>query len=159
MPIRPSSVKGIDKAYDAVSYLLGECTTGERVAVIGGGLTGCEVAYDLFLKGKTPIIIEMKNDLIAQRGVCLANSSYLRDFFELHKVEVHLETTLKEIKDGSITVVTNGKENSIDVDSVILAIGYKPSPVSKDAILAGDARAIGNLKTTIWNAWDVAMKI
>ena len=159
VPIRPSSVKGIDKAYDAVSYLLGECTTGERVAVIGGGLTGCEVAYDLFLKGKTPIIIEMKNDLIAQRGVCLANSSYLRDFFELHKVEVHLETTLKEIKDGSITVVTNGKENSIDVDSVILAIGYKPSPVSKDAILAGDARAIGNLKTTIWNAWDVAMKI
>ena len=159
VPIRPSSVKGIDKAYDAVSYLLGECTTGERVAVIGGGLTGCEVAYDLFLKGKTPIIIEMKNDLIAQRGVCLANSSYLRDFFELHKVEVHLEITLKEIKDGSITVVTNGKENSIDVDSVILAIGYKPSPVSKDAILAGDARAIGNLKTTIWNAWDVAMKI
>lgn len=158
-PVRPHSVKGINKALDAEQYLSGKYSVGERVAVIGGGLTGSEVAYDLFLKGKTPIIIEMKNDLIAQRGVCLANSSYLRDFFELHNVEVHLETTLKEIKDGSIVVVSNGKETDIAVNSVILAIGYKPSPIKDASIVVGDAHTIGNLKTTIWDAWDVAMKL
>jgi 2-enoate reductase len=26
-------------------------------------------------------IVEMKNDLIAQKGVCMANSTYLREFF------------------------------------------------------------------------------
>ncbi len=41
---------------------------GERVVIVGGGLTGCEIAYDLILKGKQPIIVEMKNDLIAARA-------------------------------------------------------------------------------------------
>lgn len=158
-PIRPRSIKGIEKAYDAVQYLNGECKIGERVAVIGGGLTGSEVAYDLYNKGKTPIIVEMKNDIIAQKGVCLANSSYLRDFFELHNVEIHLETTLKEIQDGSIVVSENGNESNIEVDNVILAMGYRPSPVGQADSIVGDARSIGNLRTTIWNAWDTAMRI
>ena len=51
------------------------------VAVIGGGLTGSEIAYELALQGKQPILVEMKDDLISQKGVCLANSSYLREWF------------------------------------------------------------------------------
>ena len=35
------------------------------MAVIGGGLTGCEIAYELALQGKKVSVIEMKNDLIA----------------------------------------------------------------------------------------------
>ena len=40
----------------------------------------------------------------AIRGVCLANSSYLRDLFNLHKVEVHLESGVTEIGDGFIKI-------------------------------------------------------
>ena len=65
------------------------------VAVIGGGLTGCEIAYELALKGKKPIIVEMKDDLVSQKGVCLANSSYLREWFALHRIPVYLETMLR----------------------------------------------------------------
>ena len=39
----------------------------------------CEIAYELALHGKKVSIVEMKDDLIAQTGVCLANSSYLRE--------------------------------------------------------------------------------
>ena len=60
-------------------------------------LTGCEIAYDLYLQGKQPTIVEMKDDLIAVTGVCLANASYLRDFFKTNQVPVCLETSLKEI--------------------------------------------------------------
>ena len=71
------------------------------VIVIGGGLSGCEIALDLYNKGKTPVIVEMKNDLVAMRGVCLANTSYLRDFFALNKVDVRLNTGLVEIPMGT----------------------------------------------------------
>lgn len=156
--IAPRSIKGIEKAIDAVDYLLGT-DVKDRVAVIGGGLTGSEIALDLHLKGKTPIIIEMKNDLIAQKGVCLANSSYLRDYFKLHNVETHLETTLVEVKDNSIVVKDkSGKLSEIEVDNVILAMGYKPNPLTQ-GVLVGDAKKVGNLRTVIWNAWDVAMRI
>ena len=105
----------------------------------------------------------MKNDLIAMKGVCLANSSYLRDFFALNKVEVHLNTALCEITDNGVKVKDKeGKEFDIDGDSVILSVGYIPEPVApegKKVHLVGDCNGIGNLRTVIWRAWDVAMKL
>ena len=44
---------------------------GQCVAVVGGGLTGCEIAYELALQGKKVAIVEMKDDLIAQtHAIC-----------------------------------------------------------------------------------------
>jgi NADPH-dependent 2,4-dienoyl-CoA reductase/sulfur reductase-like enzyme len=80
-------VPGHEKMVEACEYLTGT-PVGEKVAVIGGGLTGCEIAYELALQGKQPVIVEMKNDLIAQTGVCLANSSYLREWFAWKKVQI-----------------------------------------------------------------------
>lgn len=156
-------IKGIDKTIEACDFLYGKKKVGERVVVIGGGLTGCEIAYDLYLKGKTPIIVEMKNDLIAARGVCLANSSYLRDFFALKQVEVHLETTTIEINEKGVVVKDKqGNEFPIYADSVITSIGYNPAPLqeeSKHVHLVGDCLKVGNLRTVIWRAWDIAMKL
>ena len=44
-------VPGYDKMIEACDYLRG-APVGETVAVIGGGLTGCEIAYELALQGK-----------------------------------------------------------------------------------------------------------
>lgn len=156
---RKLKVEGAESAIEACDYLLGK-EVGEKVVVIGGGLTGCEIAYDLYLKGKTPIIVEMKNDLIAVKGVCLANSSYLRDFFELNKVEVHLETGVRKITEKGVVVVDkNGEESEILCDSVITSVGYIPHPLFDNGKLVGDSKNIGNLRTVIWSAWDKAMKV
>ena len=156
-------VPGGDKGIQAVDFLRGRKAVGENVTIIGGGLTGCEIAYELYLQGKHPTIVEMKDDLIAMKGVCLANSSYLRDFFAANKVPVHLETSLKEIKDGAVAVAgKDGKEFEIPADSVILSVGYKSAPIaekSKHVHVIGDASKVGNLRTVIWQAWDVCMKI
>lgn len=105
------NIPGHERMIEACDYLNGR-DVGERVVVIGGGLTGSEIAYELALQGKRPVIVEMKNDLVAQKGVCLANSSYLREWFELHEVPVYLETKLKEVKEGSVknfvALVKNG---------------------------------------------------
>jgi len=160
---RKIPVKGAEFGMDATEYLLGEKSVGENVTIIGGGLTGCEIAYDLYLQGKKPTIVEMKDDLIAVKGVCLANSSYLRDFFAANKVPVYLETKLGEIQeDGVIAIGKDGNSFKIGADSVILSVGYIPTPLagkSKHVHVIGDAAKIGNLRTVIWGAWDVAMKL
>ncbi len=156
------NVPGYERMIEACDFLDGT-QVGETVAVIGGGLTGCEIAYELALQGKKPIIVEMKNDLIAQKGVCLANSSYLREWFALHNIPVYLETTLKGVKEDSI--ICNSKEYGeikVDCDSVISSAGYIPAPLekkSKRVHLVGDCKQIGNLRSVIWTAYKEAMSI
>ena len=155
------NVPGHERMIEACDFLTGT-PVGQRVAVVGGGLTGCEIAYELALTGKEVTIVEMKDDLIAQKGVCLANSSYLREWFALHEVPVYLTTRLKEVKNGSI--VCEGPEGIVELpcDSVISSAGYLPAPIAKEGgrvHLVGDCRKVGNLRSVIWRAYEVAMAI
>ncbi|MBQ6704354.1 MAG: FAD-dependent oxidoreductase [Clostridia bacterium] len=156
-------VKGIEKGIEAIDFLRGREEVGENVTIIGGGLTGCEIAYELYLQGKKPTIVEMMDDLICGKGICLANTSFLRDFFKANKVPVYLETALKEIKDGAVTVAgKDGNAFDIPADSVILSTGYKSAPIAekaKNIHIIGDAAKVGNLRSVIWGVWDVCMKI
>ena len=160
---RKIPVKGAETAVEAVDYLLGNKTVGDRIVVIGGGLTGCEIAYDLYLQGKKPVIVEMQDDLITTKGVCLANTSYLRDFFKTNQVPVYLETALSSIEaDHVVLKDKEGKLFTVEADSVILSVGYNPAPVAakkKHVHVIGDAAKVGNLRSVIWGAWDVGMKL
>ena len=156
-------VPGVEKSIQAIDFLLGKQEVGENVTIIGGGLTGCEIAYELYLQGKHPTIVEMLDDLVCTPGICLANTSFLRDFFKANKVPVHLETGVKEIKDGCVIAAgKDGKVVEIPTDSVILSTGYRCAPLaekSKHVHIVGDASKVGNLRTVIWQAWDVCMKL
>ena len=156
-------IPGIDHGIQAVDFLLGKQEVGENVTIIGGGLTGCEIAYELYLQGKHPTIVEMQDDLITTPGVCLANTSFLRDFFKANHVPVHLETRLNEIRADGVTVTNkDGEKFDIAADSVILSMGYKPAPLTKKTRhlhLVGDCAGVGNLRSVIWQAWDVCMKL
>ena len=155
-------ISGVEKAIEAIDYLNGK-EVGENVVIIGGGLSGCEIAYELFLKGKHPTIVEAQNDLMIANGLCLANSSYLRDYFKYKNVPVYLESRVLEIKDGSVLIEDKDKNKvEIKADSVITAIGYNPAPIakpSKHVHIVGDALSVGNLRTVVWRAWKVAEKI
>ncbi|MBQ5841886.1 MAG: FAD-dependent oxidoreductase, partial [Clostridia bacterium] len=154
-------IPGVENAVEAVDYLLGKKEVGENVVIIGGGLTGCEIAYDLFLQGKKPRIVEMQDDLITTPGICLANTSYLRDCFKTNNVPVYLETGVVKISENSVTIKHgDGTTEDIEADSVILSVGYNPAPVATKGVhVIGDACKVGNLRTVIWQAWDIAMKL
>ncbi len=159
---RKLPVPGFDKTIEACEFLNGEKKVGKNVVVVGGGLTGSEIAYELALQGKNVSIVEMKNDLVAQTGVCLANSSYLREWFAYKKVPVYLNTMLKEVKDGEIICSKDGEDITIKCDSVISSAGYIPAPLANtksDVRLVGDCLKVGNLRSVIWRAYEVAMKI
>ncbi|NLJ93995.1 MAG: FAD-dependent oxidoreductase [Clostridiaceae bacterium] len=162
-PIVLKNVLGHEKMVEATDYLLGE-EIGETVAVIGGGLTGCEIAYELALQGHKPFVVEMQDDLIKQSGVCLANSSYLREWFVWQDIPVYLETTLKEVQADKI-ICQDKNDNLIELecDSVISSVGYYPNPLApksgRKVQVIGDSKEVGNLRTVIWSAYEAAMKL
>lgn len=150
-----------DRCIDAIDYLQGK-TVGKNVVIIGGGLTGCEIAYDLHKRGYKPVIVEAKSDLMAVRGLCLANSSYLRDYFKSNKVPVFLNTKLAEIGDKYVVLEDKEGKKKVPADDIIIAIGYNPNPISKPSKnihIVGDAYEVGNLRTVVWRAWEVAESI
>ena len=161
---RHLKVEGAQKAIEAIDYLRGRKEVGDNVAIIGGGLTGCEIAYSLALKGKHPVIVEMLDDLMEVIGLCAANSTMLRDLLNFHKVPIYLKTKLTKIEDGQITVISPDGEKKIKADSVILSVGYIPGSnliekEEKHIHIIGDSRKVGNLRTAIWAANEVALKI
>ena len=166
-------IKGFEKTLTFTDVLKDKKEVGDKVLFIGGGQSSCEAAYDMLLNfGKHPIIVEYAGDLIAAQATCLANTSFLRDAMEYHKVPVYLHSTVTEITDKGCTVknVQTGETFFVECDSVVNGIGFVPTPVGgktaskkvkgKETIYrVGDCVAIGNLRTVIWRAWDVCMAI
>ena len=165
IPRTMPSIPGFEKTLTFTELLKDKKEVGDKVLFIGGGQSSCEAAYDLVLQGKHPIIVEYANDLVAAQATCLANTSFLRDAMEYHKVPTYLESTVTEITDTGCTVknVKTGESTFVACDNVVNGVGFIPTPVggkdNKQVHRVGDCVAIGNLRTVIWRAWDVCMKI
>ncbi len=66
------------------------------------------------------------------------------------------------MEDGVMVTDKEGNTFKIDADNVIMSVGYNPTPIAEKAKhvhIIGDANKVGNLRTVIWGAWDVAMKL
>ena len=117
----------------------------------------------MILQGKHPIIVEYAADLVPAQNVCLANASFLRDMLAYKQVPTYLNSSISNIGDKTVTI--RGKDGSVtevEYDNIVNGIGFVPQPVGgtgKHIHRVGDCVAIGNLRTAIWRAWDVCMKI
>jgi 2-enoate reductase len=161
---RKLDIPGAERAVDASSFLKNQAIAGEHVVIVGGGLTGCEIAYQLALHGKKPAVVEIVDDLIKAYGVSAANSTMLKEELRYHKVPVYLDSTVKEITSDSVTIGTPDGDKTLKADTVIVSVGYTPyqpfETEGKEHIhILGDARKVGNLKTAIWSANDLAAEL
>ncbi len=154
-----------ENVMNAVEYLLDQKPVGERVAVVGGGLTGCEIAYDLVRKGKQPILVEMMDDILNVPNLCAANGNMLREIIRCYNIPVYTGCKTSAVAPDSITLEgKNGKTQTLPIDSIVTSIGYIPgTPLAeKDGgklHIIGDAAKVGNLMTVIWQAYDLACKL
>ena len=157
------AVKGFEKTITLTQLLREKKEVGDKVVFFGGGQSACEAAYEMILQGKHPMIVEYARDLVPAQNVCLANASFLRDMMEYKNVPVYLESTITEIGDGYVIVRhKDGSVEKIECDDVVNGIGFVPTPIGekkRNVHRVGDCVAIGNLRTAIWRAWDVCMKI
>lgn len=172
---RRLDIEGLDdiRVIEAIEYLRGYKQVGENVVIIGGGLTGVEIAYDLVLKGKKPVVVEMQNDILQVPGLCAANSNMLREIIRYYGIPVMTSTVFRGVENGEklkVCVEQNGKETKIDADSVIMSVGYVPARRAAEALEAegypaerihviGDAREVGNLMSVIREAYELCYKL
>ncbi|MBP0969005.1 MAG: FAD-dependent oxidoreductase [Oscillospiraceae bacterium] len=162
-----------DRVIEAIEYLRGYKQTGTDVVIIGGGLTGVEIAYDLVLNGKRPVIVEMQDDILQVPGLCAANSNMLREIIRYHKISVLTSAVFKGVEAGDalkVHVEQNGETKTIGTDSVILSVGYVPVrsvaekleaegyPAEKTHVI-GDAREVGNLMSVIREAYELCYEL
>lgn len=152
-----------DKAITAVDFIRQGMVCGDNVAIIGGGLTGCEIAYELAMSGKHPYIIEMQEDILIAPGSSMANTSYLRDSFEYYKVPIYTESNLVGATDTKVIIKSiDGNEQRIPADTIVVSIGYKngiPFAITEDkpVHVIGDANTVANLYVAIKNANDLVI--
>ena len=158
---RTLKVEGGEKAIDAIDYLRETTLIGEDVVIIGGGLTGCEIAYDAALNKRKPVIIEAQEHILNMPLLCAANSNMLREIIRFYEIPVYTSAKVLKITDKDVTIEVDGKEKTIKADTVVKSIGYNNSGVESDKnfYVIGDAQKVGNLKDVIWEAYDLANKL
>lgn len=116
-------IKGAERALQSHDVLEGRIVPQGNCVVIGGGLVGAEVAEYLSEKGHHVCIVEqldeIAKDLGALRKICVLESLYM------HQIEQRTNTTCKAIEEHGILVEYQGKEEHLEADSVIMAVGSK----------------------------------
>ena len=119
-------IPGIDKPNVATAQdvLSGKAKAGQRVVIIGGGMVGCETGHYLAEQGKTVTIIEilkrMANDML------FMTRRRLMDRLRSKNVTLLTSATCEGVREDSVRVTTvEGKKETIQADTVIIAVGYK----------------------------------
>ena len=116
-------IPGTDKPFvlSARAVLDGK-ETAAKVAIIGGGLVGCETAEFLQKQGKQITIIEMLDDIAGK--MVYAQKTILEARLKTAGVNIITGAKCKEITDDGLVVVTKaGDELHIEAGSVVIAVG------------------------------------
>lgn len=159
---------GSSPVYTAADILLGKQEAGSNVAIIGGGLVGCETALWLREKGKNVSIVEALPKILAVNGpLCHANSEMLAALIPFKGVETVASAKATQYDGKILTVETPDGTKNLKADTVILAVGYASENALYEQLknevseihLLGDARQVSNIMYAIWDAYEVAAHI
>jgi NADPH-dependent 2,4-dienoyl-CoA reductase/sulfur reductase-like enzyme len=120
-------VPGIDK--DIVvpySHVLdGQEDARKKSVVVGGGPTGCEVAYHLSEQGCSVTIVEMLPK-IGTRLETMTRKLLLRKLKENH-VQFMTDCRLSRIEDNGVMVTDkDGQEKFVEAQRVVMTVGNRP---------------------------------
>lgn len=142
----------------------GTACIGQRVAVVGGGLVGCETAIHLAEQGKDVTIVEM-----APRISGDANFRYVRTIamqVEKLNIKTAVNVTCKAFtNDAVIGTNAEGKEVQIPADTIVVSVGMRPLEAQREAlrdcapefIAVGNVLQAGPVKLAIRAGFDAAM--
>ena len=106
---------------------------GEKIVVLGGGFSGCEMALELAQEGKQVTLVEMTDKLAAKANP--ENGTALRLLLNQYKVVQRLKTKVVSFADDGVVVETNdSRQETIPADTAIVAFGTRPLSAAAQAI-------------------------
>lgn len=140
----------------------------KRVAVIGGGFAGCEVAMGM-MAGREVTIIEESKTL--GRDIGIVDRRPTMDILKNGGVRTETLTKVQEITDEGVKVIRgDGSSGFIAADTVMLSLGVKENRKLADQLsarfanvhLIGDAAGGGGIRRireAVADGFELGMKI
>ena len=144
-------IPGIDSVNvaDAWKVLAGEQQVYGTVAVIGGGMVGCETAEYLAARGCKVSVIEMMDKIAAGESVTILPT--LLENYKTYGVEQYPSHKVKEFRmDAVVCENKDGAEVTIPCDYIVLAMGARSN--------AFDAAALESASIPVYSIGDAAGK-
>lgn len=144
-------ISGIDSVNvaDAWKVLAGEQQVYGTVAVIGGGMVGCETAEYLAARGCKVSVIEMMDKIAAGESVTILPT--LLENYKTYGVEQYPSHKVKEFRmDAVVCENKDGAEVTIPCDYIVLAMGARSN--------AFDAAALEAAGIPVYSIGDAAGK-
>ena len=144
-------IPGIDSVNvaDAWKVLAGEQQVYGTVAVIGGGMVGCETAEYLAARGCKVSVIEMMDKIAAGESVTILPT--LLENYKTYGVEQYPSHKVKEFRmDAVVCENKDGAEVTIPCDYIVLAMGARSN--------AFDAAALEAANIPVYSIGDAAGK-
>ena len=157
-----------EKVITAVEALLETKPIGDKVVVIGGGLTGVEIGYSLTKdKEKQVEILEMLPEILQVQGLNSANKTMLQNLVSTYNIGIHTNAKVIEITSKGVKFEENGNVIELEADTIITSIGYISDKTLYEAIkdcgadihLIGDSSKVSNLMGAVWDAYEIAQSI
>jgi len=119
-------IAGVDREEVVTAWdVLGGCQVGQRVLVVGGGLTGLETAEFLAEQGREVVLVEMLKRIGADMGGTVR--WHLMNRTKRLNIRTFVSTQIEEIRPKGVVVVSrNGAEEAWDgFDTIVLACGVR----------------------------------
>jgi len=138
---------------------------GKRVAVIGGGLVGLELAEFLVERDREVSVIEEEPTPGAEMSI--PRRWRVLHILRTHGVNLLTEARVEAITDLGVVYVKDGTQQTVAVDSVILASGVQENRGLADALggtgaeihLLGDCKGVGYIEGALLDANKLARQI
>lgn len=171
----------------AVDALLCTEVEGEQILIVGGGLTGCEIAYMLAKSGKKVTIVEKTETILNAFGLSAANYNMLMELLDYYHVRVIKNAAVEKYENNVATVIETEKnypnianrakrmfalgpqgmevKHEIPADHIVVSVGYIPEQSLYEKIkgehvhLIGDAKQPSNIMDAIWAAYEAALRL
>ena len=159
-PAKPP-IPGIETTVLASDYLTHQATVGKKVVVIGAGLAGSEAACDIAGKGGDVTLVEMCPDILYTANHCLNNDQHLRKMIKDRGVKKETNAKVTNITPTSVTFERDGQKITLECDTVLNAVGFKPNNELEDLLeekyedvaIIGDAVAPRKILTAVHEAY------
>jgi 2-enoate reductase len=129
------SIPGSDRFLTAQEFIADGCEKGENIVIIGGGLTGCEMAYEVAKSGRKPVIVELQDDILIAPGSSMANTSFLRDAFEYYHVPIYTSAKTVSADETSLTILD--ETGVLFSSSVLFSYDGRYSGISNTGLTPG----------------------
>ena len=159
------------KYASCMDVLIGGRDPGDNVVIVGGGLTGVEMAIEYGMHGKNVTIVEALDDILSSGlPVPMMQDMMCRDLLKHYGVEICTGHKITAVNDtGAVVERTHNPDDvqTIPADCVIMAVGFRSRPSMKNELLGsgvtvyttGDANRVGSVLTSIWDAYEVSRSL